>query len=74
MLAVGNSIYSLGDNATLETETNLVLNWYRINEMKSNDDNCHLLNQVTVIIEATNSVDLIDAKIDKNLDLNERVK
>ena len=65
MLAVGNSIYSLRNDATLETETNLVLNGFRINEMKSNDDNCHLLNQVTVIIEATNSVDLIDAKIVK---------
>ena len=27
----------------LETETSRVLNWFRNNEMKSNDDKCHLL-------------------------------
>ena len=32
-----NSIYSV------ETETNQVLKWFRINEMKTNDDKCHLL-------------------------------
>ena len=82
-----NSIYSVDDNITnllktLETETNLVMKWFRINEMKSNDDKCHLLvaNQndafVTLgneVIEATNSVELLDIKIDKNLNLNEHV-
>ena len=89
-----NSIYSVGDNVidllkTLETETNLVLNWFRMNEMISNDDKCHLLvdkchllvakqEKVSVtlgneIIEAANTVELLGVKIDKNLDLNEHV-
>ena len=28
---------------TLEKETSLILNWFRINDMKSNDDKCHLI-------------------------------
>ena len=27
---------------TLKNETSLILNWFRMNEMKSNDDKCHL--------------------------------
>ena len=27
----------------LETETTIVLNWYKKNEMKSNDEKCHLI-------------------------------
>ena len=66
----------------MEAETNLVLKWFRINEMKANDDKCHLLvaNQENVsvtlgnvIIVATDSVELIGVKIDKNLNLNEHV-
>ena len=66
----------------MQTETNLVLKWLRLNEMKSNDNKCHLLiaNQENVsvalgheIIEATNSVELLGVKIDKNLDLNDHV-
>ena len=82
-----NTIYSVDDNVTnllktLETETNQVLKWFRINEMKANDDKCHLLvaNQENVsvtlgneIIEATDSVELLGVTIDKNLDLNEHV-
>ena len=82
-----NTIYSVDDNVTnllktLETETNLVLKWFRINEMIANDDKCHLLvaNQENVsvtlgneIIEATDSVELLGVTIDKNLDLNEHV-
>ena len=68
-----NTIYSVVDKVTnllktLETETNQVLKWFRINEMKANDDKCYLLvaNQENVsvtlgneIIEATNSVELL---------------
>ena len=82
-----NSIYSVDDNIThllktLEDETNLVLKWFRINEMKANDDKCHLLvaNQENVsvtlgnvTIEAIDSVELLGVKIDKNLNLNEHV-
>ena len=74
-----NTIYSVDDNLTdllniLQTETNLVLKWFRLNEMKSNDDKCHLIiaNQENVsvtlgneIIEATNSVELLGVKISK---------
>ena len=28
---------------TLENETSLILDWFRINEMKPNDDKCHLI-------------------------------
>ena len=82
-----NTVYSVDDNLTdlliiLQTETDLVLKWIRLNEMKSNDGKSHLLiaNQENVsvslgneIIEATNSVELLDEKIDKNLDLNDHV-
>ena len=82
-----NSIYSVDDNVThllksFEAETNLVLKWFRINEMKANDDKCHLFvaNQENVsvilgnvIIEATDSVELLGVKIDKNINLNEHV-
>ena len=42
------TIYTIDDNITnllklLETETTVVLNWFRKNEMKSNDDKCHLI-------------------------------
>ena len=42
------SVYSKEDNSTrlldlLQTETLVVLNWFRKNEMKSNDDKCHLI-------------------------------
>ena len=40
------TIYTIDDNITnllklLKTETTVVLNWFRKNEMKSNDDKCH---------------------------------
>ena len=28
---------------TLENETSSILNWFRMNEMKPNDDKCHLI-------------------------------
>ena len=66
----------------LQIETSEVLKWFRINEMKPNDDKCHLLvaknSNVSVIfgnetIEASTSVELLGIKIDNNLDLNEHV-
>ena len=78
-----NTIYSVDGNLTdLLNILHLVLKWFRLNEMKSNDDKCHLIiaNQENVsvtlgkeIIEATNSVELLGVKIDKNLDLNDHV-
>ena len=43
-----NSTYTREDNLesllkVLETETSSILNWFRNNEMNSNDDKCHFL-------------------------------
>ena len=67
---------------TLENETSSILNWFRMNEMKPNDDKCHLIvtNQDSVsvtlgndTIEATDSVDLLGTTIDNNLNFNEHI-
>ena len=66
----------------LEKETNIVLNWFKINEMKSNDDKCHLIvpNEFNVsvklgqeIIAAENSVTLLGVTIDSKLDFSEHI-
>ena len=65
-----------------ENETSLILNWFRMNEMKPNDDKCHLIvtnhvgDSVTLgneTIEATDSVDLLGITIDSNLNFNEHI-
>ena len=43
-----NTIYTVDRNIedllkTLKEERSLILYWFRINEIKSNDDNCHLI-------------------------------
>ena len=53
-----NSTYAIDDTIldllkTLEAETCVVLNWFKINEMKSNNDKCHL------IVANTNNVSYI---------------
>ena len=67
---------------TLEDETLIVLNWFQINEMKSNDDRCKLIvannDNVSLTlgnesIEASSTVELLGIKLDKNLDFNEHV-
>ena len=67
---------------TLQEETSIVLKWFNINEMKSNDDKCHLIiaNQDNIsitlgneCIEAEDSVELLGIKIDKNLNFNDHV-
>ena len=81
------TIYTIDDNITnllklLETETTVVLNWFRKNEMKSNDDKCHLivankesfsLNLECDIIESSNTVKLLGVFIDKQLNFNEHI-
>ena len=66
----------------LENETTVVLNWFCINEMKSNDDKCHLIvantDNVSValgneVIETSDTVELLGLKIDKNLNFSEHV-
>ena len=75
-----NSITSLLE--TLEVETNTLLDWFRNNEMKPNEDKCHLLviNQENISvnvgkenISCSSSVDLLGIKIDDKLNFNEHV-
>ena len=82
-----NTLYTVSENIThllsiLENETNLILDWFRKNEMKPNADKCHLIvctqEKVFVTLENerisnTDSVDLLGVKIDKNLDFAEHV-
>ena len=42
---------------SLEYDTALLLNWFRLNEIKSNNDNCHL-----IIINNENNAILISDK------------
>ena len=81
------TVYSKEDNITrllnlLETETSAVLDWFRTNEMKSNDDKCHLivancedlsLNLEHDVIRSSDSVKLLGVFIDKKLNFNEHV-
>ena len=68
--------------ATLEKETNIVLKWFRDNEMKSNDDKCHLIianhNNQTInlgaeAVESSEAVELLGIKFDKNLSFTDHV-
>ena len=77
-----NAIYAVKRNLddllkTLEQEMPLILNWFKVNEMKSNDDKCHLIvcNQedVSITIEESSSVELLGVNIDTNLNFNEHV-
>ena len=82
-----NTVYTVDKNIqnllqTLENETNLILDWFRKNEMKPNDDKCHLIvcNQeklsVTLgneSIDSTDTVELLGITIDKNLNFTEHV-
>ena len=60
----------------------MVLTWFNVNEMKSNDDKCHLIvaNQDNIsitlgnqCIEAEDSVELLGIKIDTNFNFNDHV-
>ena len=82
-----NTIYSMKDNIelllkTLESETTILLEWFRLNEMKSNKDKCHLLiashNEVLINIgneklNSGNSVTLLGVEIDKELNFSKHV-
>ena len=66
-----------------ERETNVVLNWFKVNEMKSNDGKCHLIvpNNTSAsvklgkeIIKAEDSVTLLGVVIDNKLDFSNHVK
>ena len=82
-----NTVYTVDKNIqnllqTLENETNLILDWFRKNEMKPNDDKCHLIvcNQEKLFvtlgnesIDSTDTVELLGITIDKNLNFTEHV-
>ena len=67
---------------TLERETNIVIEWFKVNEMKSNSDKCHLIivnnqdNNIKIgndIITSKTSVKLLGVTIDNKLNFNEHV-
>ena len=82
-----NTLYTVKDNIadllkTLESETSLILNWFRMNEMKPNNDKCHLLvcNQDQLSVKLGNEniktdayVELLGVIIDKNLNFTDHV-
>ena len=56
-----NTLYSVQDNierllSILENETNINQDWFRKNEMKPNDDKCHLIvcNEANVFVNLGN--------------------
>ena len=82
-----NTAYTTEENIDellnrLKFETCILLHWFKVNEVKSNDDKCHLfvpdednvvINVANETIELTNSIDLLGIKIDSNLNFNEQV-
>ena len=88
-----NSTYAIEDDIlellkTLESETSTVLNWFKVNEMKSNNDKCHLIIANTnnrsysstsyiyldnAFLESEDSVKLLGVRIDKDLNFNEHI-
>jgi hypothetical protein len=83
-----NTTYASDKNVTnllktLENETNTLLDWFKINEMKPNADKSHLLvinkqNEASVklgedTIVSSSSVVLLGVKIDENLNFKEHV-
>ena len=82
-----NTLYTVKENVKellriLENETGIIIDWFRNNEMKPNDEKCHLIvcnhENVSVtlgnqIIHTTDLVELLGIKIDKNLNFSEHV-
>ena len=88
-----NSTYTVEDNILdllkcLEHETSTVLNWFKINEMKSNSNKCHLIVSENAnrtysstsfiylgneFLECEDSVKLLGVILDSNLTLNDHV-
>ena len=66
----------------LETETSEILNWFRVNEMQTNDDKCNLIVlhaanvSITLgneVIESVDSVELLGIQIDNCLTFNNHI-
>ena len=63
-------------------ETSEILHWFKVNEMESNDDKCHLFvtNEENVLINVGNEtiesdicIELLRIKIDSKLHFNEHM-
>ena len=73
--------------SVLKDESTTILNWFKTNEMKSNDDKCHLIIGNTnksysstgfiymgnELLESEESVDLLGVTIDSKLNFNDHV-
>ena len=66
----------------MEDETSTVINWFNNNEMKSNNDKCHLIvtnnDNVTITIgnasiETSNTIELLGIIIDNKLNFNDHI-
>ena len=62
----------------LQKETTIVLNWFKSNEMKSNDDNLYVANKDNLTIncetiKSSDSVKLLGITIGKQLNFKEHV-
>ena len=82
-----NTPYAIESNVdklieTLEHDTNILLTWFKTNEMKSNNDKCHLLiinndnNTINIadeIITGSKSVKLLGITIDNKLNFNDHI-
>ena len=82
-----NTIYTITNKIEdllkiLEDETSIILKWFRTNEMKSNNEKCHLIisNKETQtltlgkeVIHSKNSVELLGINIDKNLNFTDHI-
>ena len=82
-----NAPYSIEMNiesllGTLESQTNLLHQWFHINEMKSNVDKCHLIvvnnsylsvNIGTGKVDSNDSANLLGIQIDHDLTFSEHV-
>ena len=82
-----NTVYATEDTKerlldTLGVETSLLLKWFHDNEMKSNEDKCHLFvlknDEATIKLSnediyASPTIDLLGLNIDNNLDFKEHV-
>ena len=67
---------------TLEMKTSEILHWFKVNEMKSNDDKCHLfvsndenflINVGNETIESDNCIEILGIKIYSKLHFNGHV-
>ena len=87
-----STVYATENNtlkllSLLNEESTTIFKWYKVNEMKSNDDKCHLIvsdtnkNYTTKgfiymgnkLIESEEAVDLLGVKIDNKLNFGEHV-